>query len=42
LALDLFFEPLASFMVLASGTVAIATGSIELVGLSAFFALVEG
>ena len=42
LALDLFFEPLASFMVLASGTVAIATGAIELVGLSAFFALVEG
>ena len=41
LALDLFFEPLLSLMVLASGTVAIATGAIELVGLSAAFALVE-
>ena len=42
LALKLFIEPLLSLMVLASGAMAIATGAIELVGLTAIFALVEG
>ena len=41
LALKLFFEPLLSLMVLASGAMAIATGAIERVGLPAAFALVE-
>ena len=41
LALELFFEPLLSFMVLASWAMAIAAGAIELVGLGAGFALVE-
>jgi hypothetical protein len=42
LALKLFFEPLLSLMVLASGAMAIATGAIELMGCAAAFALVKG
>ena len=42
LALDLFFEPLSSLMLLASRAVAIATGAIELMRPSAAFALVKG
>jgi len=42
LAVDLFFEPLSSLMLLASRAMAIATGAIELMGLSAAFALVVG
>lgn len=41
LALELFFKPLLSLMVLASRAVAIATRAIELVGLGAGFALVK-
>jgi len=42
LTLDLSFEPLLSFMVLASGAMAIATGAIELMGCAAALALVKG
>jgi hypothetical protein len=41
LALDLFFEPLLGFIVLAGGAMAIATGAIELRKLGAAIALVE-
>ena len=41
LALDLFLQPLLSFMGLASWAMAIATRAIELVGLGASFALVK-
>jgi hypothetical protein len=41
LAGDLFFEPLLGLIVLAGGTVAIATGAKELARLSAAVALVE-
>ena len=42
LTVDLFLQPLSSFMVLASRAMTIATGAIELMGLVAFFALVKG
>ena len=42
LALDLFFQPLAGFMVLTSGAMAISTGAIDPMELATFFALVEG
>jgi hypothetical protein len=41
LALDLFFEPLLGFMVLAGGAMAIAAGAIELARLSAAVTLVK-
>ena len=41
LALDLFSQPLLSFIVLAGGTVAIAAGAKELARLSAALTLVE-
>ena len=41
LALDLFLQPLLGFTVLAGGTVAIATGAIELARLCAAITLVE-
>jgi hypothetical protein len=41
LTLDVFFEPLLSFTVLAGGAVAIAAGAKELSGLGAAFTLVE-
>jgi glycine/D-amino acid oxidase-like deaminating enzyme len=41
LALDLFLQPLLSFIVLAGGTMAIAAGAVELARLSAAVALVE-
>src|SRR3990170_8254657 len=42
LAVDLFFQPLSSLMLLASRTMAIATGAIELVGPAAGFTQVAG
>ena len=41
LALDLFFEPPLGFIVLAGGTMTIATGAIDLARLGAAVALVE-
>ena len=42
LALEVFFKPLSCFMLLAGRAMAIATGAIELMGVAAGFALVEG
>ena len=42
LALDLCFEPLLSFVVLAGGTVAIAAGNEELLRLRATLAVIDG
>jgi hypothetical protein len=41
LALDLFFKPLLGFSVLAGGAMAIAAGAVDLMRLSASYALVK-
>jgi hypothetical protein len=42
LPLHLFFEPLASFMVLTGGAMTISAGAIDPMDLTAFFTLVKG
>lgn len=42
LPLDLFFQPLAGFMVLTGRAMAISTGEIDLVELATFLALIKG